>query len=335
MKNTLKSNHTYKRKGDEKRMKHHRIMTVLGTTVFALTTLTFIASTSAKEDVFNTKHNLSANPNIVGSGTPTTTEVCIYCHTPHGGRTDVGGTAGQTDGSAPLGNKAISSANYNMYESPNFDPVANNQGAKPLGVSQACLSCHDGTVAFDTLINAPGSGGYNAATFSGSSPSSLGHNLNGPLVDQNDNTFNETTASPFPNLGTDLRNDHPISMEICNGTTAHDPQFDEACAASVVSGNILKISRTGNFANTDIRDAIRAYKSSATNGRWFVECASCHNPHEASRPGNANGPYLDKVNSRFLRLPSVNLSSTDPAIVAINNGDRNAGSLLCLSCHQK
>jgi hypothetical protein len=329
MKNTKKSENICKQKGGEKKMKHHRLMIAFGTTVFALTTLSFVATTSAKEDVRFTKHNLSANPNIVASGIPTTTEVCIYCHTPHGGRTDV------ADGSAPLWNKALSSASYDMYSSPNFDSPANNQGTKPLGVSQACLSCHDGTVAFDALINAPGSGGYTAANFTGTTPVSLGHNLNGPYVDSN-NTFGPA-AEPFPNLGTDLRNDHPISMEICNGTTAHDPQFTEACTSSTpsTSGSVLKISRTGTFPG-DIRDNIRAYKSSGTAGRWFVECASCHNPHEASRPGNADGPYPDNLNSRFLRLPSVDLSSaTDPAILAIKNGDRNAGSLLCLSCHQK
>ena len=327
MKDITKSNHTYKRKGGEKKMKHHKIMIAFGTTVFALTTLTFIATTSAKEDVRFTKHNLAANPNIVASGTPTTTEVCIYCHTPHGGRTDV------ADGSAPLWNRALSSASYNMYASPNFDSTANKQGAKPLGVSQACLSCHDGTVAFDALVNAPGSGGYTAANYSGTTPVSLDHNLNGPYVDST-NSFGPA-AEPFPNLGIDLRNDHPVSMEICNSTAANDPQFDEACANSAVSGNILKISRTGTFASTDIRDTIRAYKSTGTDGSWFVECASCHNPHEASRPGNADGPYTDIANSRFLRLPSVDLTATDPAIAAINDGDRNAGSLLCLSCHQK
>jgi len=33
-------------------------------------------------------------------------------------------------------------------------------GAQPQGVSLACLSCHDGTIGIDSLINAPGSGGF-------------------------------------------------------------------------------------------------------------------------------------------------------------------------------
>lgn len=72
-------------------------------------------------------------------------QICIACHTPHGGNTTV------TD--APLWNHAVSSATYTLYNSStmNAGPLA-----QPSGVSKLCLSCHDGTVAVDSFGGATG-----------------------------------------------------------------------------------------------------------------------------------------------------------------------------------
>src|SRR3990170_5040999 len=179
-------------KGGEKRMRYSKIILALGVVAFVLATL---ITSWAAEDVRNSKHNPSTNPNILATGT---TEVCIFCHTPHGGDTTVGG------GAAPLWNRTLSSATYVLYDSPNFDGISKGQ---PAGVSKACLSCHDGTVAFDSLINFGGSGSTNNIT-----------GFNGGLVDPTTKAFRDG-AGPFPNLGSpkvggnpDLSNDHPISM---------------------------------------------------------------------------------------------------------------------------
>lgn len=69
-----------------------------------------------------------------------TEEICIYCHTPHNANTQ--GT--------PLWNRTNSlETNYTLYTSTTLDEAA----TQPVGVSQACLSCHDGTVAFNSLTN--------------------------------------------------------------------------------------------------------------------------------------------------------------------------------------
>ena len=68
-------------------------------------------------------------------------EICVYCHTPH-----------NSDPIAPLWNRQLpSTTNYKVYTSPNFD--SKNDG--PDGISLACLSCHDGTVAVDAVIKQP------------------------------------------------------------------------------------------------------------------------------------------------------------------------------------
>jgi hypothetical protein len=305
------------------------------------------------ENVRGTKHNLAANTDTLSSGT---TEVCVFCHTPHGGRTDVAG------GGAPLWNRALSpttvgtgTGQFQMYGSPNFDG-GGDVSTGPKGVSLACLSCHDGTIALDALINAPGSGGFNVTNkntitdplSSAARLDSISFN-SGPGVDAteslNDAERPSTTTgggftggladfvggpgmAPFPNLGRDLTNDHPISMRMPSG--AIDPQFDDAMTNSpAAQGNIRSIARAGTVVPADKRDQVRLYNSDATTIDW-VECASCHNPHTPR--------------TTFLRLPSLASAATgteSPAYATGATGARdlnhepNQGSLICLTCHQK
>ena len=303
---------------------------------------------SCTENVKETKHNLAANTDITATGT---TEVCVFCHTPHGGRTDVAG------GGAPLWNRALPpSAGFTNYSSPNFD---NDQTGStvvgPKGVSLACLSCHDGTIALDALINAPGSGGFNATNKDPLTGVSTGARLDGISftgagVDGTESlkelTRSSTTAGggflgglndfvggngqmePFPNLGRGLTDDHPISMRM----TADDLQFNDARTASAaVSNNIRPVKRTGTALPTDKRDQIRLYNT-VDGDLYWVECASCHNPHTPR--------------TTFLRLPSLPgtagaVGTETPAYTTGATGARdlnhepNQGSLICRTCHQK
>jgi hypothetical protein len=322
------------------------------------------------EDVSRTKHNLSANPDILATGT---TEICVFCHTPHGANSIAAGHA-------PLWNRLLpEDSSYEIYDSPSFDTQDFTGNRWPKGVSLACLSCHDGSIALDSLINGPGSGGFipaNLGTGRGPGVSSPTINfLGGGSVDAGstfaeglrDSTDLEPTpespfsgglhdlihgpgagregAQPFPNLGTDLRDDHPIGMEIPCTT---DAQFGEICegltTAKLDGGtdgtSVAFISRTGSQQPTiwplEKRDRLRAYPSTERPGRYFIECASCHNPH---------APRVS-----FLRLPSgvpglvaTNLSPADslPAAFLLAGGNNiwgqrpNTGSAICISCHEK
>ena len=71
-----------------------------------------------------------------------TTQVCVFCHTPHHGRTDT----------APLWNKD-NVATYVAY-----GPTLAGTPTDVSGSSLACLSCHDGVTTFDNIINRPGKG---------------------------------------------------------------------------------------------------------------------------------------------------------------------------------
>jgi hypothetical protein len=147
--------------------------------------------------VVGSQHDLTVGGNAQGS-TANTDEVCVFCHTPHG--SDVAAPV-------PLWNKVLgapgSYTQYGTLATPTFD-----SSEAPVGsVSLACLSCHDGTQAMDVVLNLPGSGGYNPA---------------GQEVDPV--ALGVMVGTPVPMLGTDLTNDHPISMQYGGGgVLATDP----------------------------------------------------------------------------------------------------------------
>ncbi len=146
-----------------------------------------------------------------------------------------------------------------MYNSASLDAAPSTSN---MGVSLACLSCHDGTIAFDALRNLPGSGGYDSA------PAAAG---------VTNWTFTNATnkmmpASRITALGTDLTNDHPIAMTYSD-------------ARSPSSGSD---SETSGFQNTTTASNGRVWVTNSTlntqlplyDGR--VQCASCHDPHRTT-----------------------------------------------------
>ena len=121
------------------------------TAAFALGAL--LGTTAASAGIATTKHNLSTgginNPVHVTTGTD---EICVFCHTPHG--SDISAPV-------PLWNKQLPTSTYQTYAQLNSSTI-DGQILNVGSVSLACLSCHDGTQAMDNIINAPGSGGYQA-----------------------------------------------------------------------------------------------------------------------------------------------------------------------------
>lgn len=293
------------------------------------------------EDVRNTLHNLGDsilgfdNPNILAGGS-SNREVCVFCHTPHGANPNV-------PGAAPLWNRQVNTTGYTTYSAPNMDTTP----GQPVGVSLACLSCHDGTIAVDALVNMPGSGGFRGltpasadlvnaegtTTLIDSTTGKMKAGLRGTAGEANYDPFpaGTTGAEPFPNLTQNLSDDHPISMLMPVST---DPQF--AAITFVQAGQVGLISR-GTLVNpADRRDSVRTYPASG-GGTWtspgWIECASCHNPH-------APRPLFLRLPNHTTAIPSGGgavtvgtvLGIADPTLIADNP---NAGSAICLSCHEK
>jgi len=84
-----------------------------------------------------------------------------------------------------------------------------------------------------------------------------------------------TGGTPF--LGTDLRNDHPITIIYETARAATPTEFN----TQAITGTKITVGTVG---------PLPLYGSSTATAT--VECASCHNPHS-----NAQGSFLRKSNA--------------------------------------
>ena len=161
--------------------------------LFTLTICAFLAA-PAMAQVAGTAHDLSGYTN--------TTEVCVFCHTPHDAIT----SAPRATNEYPLWNHVLStSGTFTVYDSvtmeqhpgdPGYDDFAGGDNFS----TALCMSCHDGTVAVNDLVNGPGTGAVDPA-MTGPSPTGNVELADG-LLD----------AGPGF-LGTDLTNDHPVNID--------------------------------------------------------------------------------------------------------------------------
>jgi predicted CXXCH cytochrome family protein len=301
------------------------------TAIAAAMTLVIGTAQAASVASSTSKHNLSTtgtvgagaqtNVGISGKGTPGETtgvdsQVCVFCHTPHG----------STDSAdAPIWNKPALAGNtgvlgtekYTRYASTTLDATNVAVGS----VSLACLSCHDGTQAMNAVVNAPGSGNdqslYEASAAMGTNADSNGVEI--------------------PNLSTDLSNDHPISMQYAGGGckvgagthtaacgTLTDPDFVTPVGNSINNTPMWWVNTDAGTGFNDMTagatiggdavtgqntrqktDMILYTRGIGDDRQPYVECASCHDPHQTvSQP------------VQFLRID-------------------NDGSKVCLACHIK
>lgn len=259
-----------------------------------------VVTGAATAGIKDSKHDLSVGGG--GQGAGAATAICVFCHTPHGANTGA---------AAPLWNKKLDATGFQRYS--DLGTATLDGSEAPVGsVSLACLSCHDGSQAMDVVINAAGSGGYNATGAEMSS--SVGSAM---------------TGTPLPNLGKDLRNDHPVSIQYAGGacqsaagecnpalaSTSGDPDFNIARYASINGNKYWWVENTGNAGPDGTRDKddmiLYTRNDFADNGTTVgpsVECASCHDPHNDATSGTGS--------VAFLRIS-------------------NSESTVCLACHNK
>lgn len=213
-----------------------------------------------------TKHDLT------GGGI---NDICVFCHTPHAAR-----AAGDIE--APLWNKPEGPATppFQSYDSTTIDGDILAVGS----VSAACLTCHDGTQSTDVVINAPGTGGFNAA---------------GTAI-RGGGDFLDDPSKAFA-LSRDLTNDHPIGVQYGGfGTPPIDPDFvtsGQGLQEAFINGtNRWWVDTEGTPNGTREKSDLILYSrvNSAGSGQPepFVECGSCHDPHT-----DANDLFLRFDNS--------------------------------------
>ncbi len=210
------------------------------------------AATAARvSDIRNTRHNFSATvtPNILGGGDTrnvranSESEICVFCHTPHG--------ADLAEG--PLWNKTLPDpGTYTRYTSSSID---SNIG-QVNGVSKLCLSCHDGTIAIGSVRNVRTERrtiSMNIAGGGSTMPAGAG-----------------ARTGYTRNLGQDLRNDHPISL-------TYDASFVNSDGEMRNPGD-YPIKVRGQTPRPGIQDIhLQPVTPGSSTGQ--VQCISCHDPH--------------------------------------------------------
>lgn len=278
------------------------------------------AQAARVSDIRGTKHNLSAaadgsaytNP-TAGAGTvptrnikaTTETQICVFCHTPHAAT--VGGT--------PLWNRKLAGSGYTqsyvLYDSNTLD-AKQVQGSldQPGGSSKLCLSCHDGTVAVGNVnvLNGtaptPNTQATSTITTSG-----------GPFMP----TGSGATTGFTRNLGTDLTNDHPISVSYNDALAFRDGELRTPSTNSTLIGVRTPSNKPKlKLENTGTPGANQAQ----------VQCATCHDPHIRETNAATVG------NQKFLRLNRFQHKQHAVAPAGFDATD-NSGDIICLACHDK
>ncbi len=263
--------------------------------------------------IADSRHNLGAYgvhfraDNSDGNGG--TTEICVFCHTPHHGANH-----------APLWAKGTQSTSYTAYGTTVAGTfVADSDiGAATL----ACLSCHDGVNTIDTLVNAPGKG-------NDGSNNTNKVNFNWTFTEDS-NTVKDIIGSTRLNIGTDLTNDHPISISYEINKASLRPTSTLLSDLHMTTSEFTAgDNNEGDSATTTAnRWAVKGYiNTGATIGDLLrttdnrVECSSCHDPHFSNKT-------WDEVESTWG-------GEADGDGMFLRRVGGNSVSGVCRSCHNK
>ncbi len=334
-----------------RRVKAISILSILSSSVV----LIFFLSISSSYARHTTTHAgdpangiVSSRHNLSDAGWPfagPTSEICVYCHTPH-----------WAGGGAPLWNRKNSVTSF-TGENGSFTPNAG---------SLACLSCHDGQTAFDALINRPGHGSNTDGSAtdlqwafwmpaaSQSYPTTdydhLGTDTTAPcdICHKSGSLFADWVDPGRLVIGTNLTDDHPISVEYKPGVHSLRPTSTllgsidlttSTGGAPLVTGNLWSIE--GNIQDDGkIQDLLEGPNNT-------VECVSCHDPHYK----NQTNPDQDFVGSYF-KFTQTGLEGRHPTTKSLgqpatSHTDRsidglflrrvggNSDSGVCRTCHDK
>jgi len=209
------------------------------------------------------------------------TEICFFCHVPHP-------PAASTANTPPLWNHTLSAvASYGVYSSPTFNTLTTNIMDLGIGtggaaanpgaavVSNLCLSCHDGTIGMNTVINTSGTTYTQNASLK-SVHSGTVYPAGSPVYIYSGLQVGTTPAT----VG--LRDDHPINFTYDSTLTAQVVNLVTPTAigsatytTGVVSGGVTLplFTYTGGMANS-------------------MQCSTCHEVHDPT-----NTPFLRMANT--------------------------------------
>ena len=233
----------------------------------------------------------SANAGVAGSAHDFAKEawnvnadICGPCHMAHG--------SDPNNQLIPLWSRAVPTATWTPFVSPHGTTIGS-----PKDASLACLSCHDGTVAYNQL---------------------KGQTVGTPQYVQGDYVIGQGAQR-------DLRGDHPISFDY-NEAVTKSPTNTLKLPSEVLSS--AATLPPGNTLNGQTVQQAFLKKGTGLAGNTAIQCTSCHDIHRSVGDSGFNS---DK--STFAQPghnPLLVVFSTQGRLA----GD-TYGSALCRSCHNK
>jgi predicted CXXCH cytochrome family protein len=210
-------------------------------TIVTVVALAFVllSAGAALAAISGSKHDMRTHL-VVAAGSQYD-EVCVYCHTPHG--------ANQSQ--AQLWNRATpSTLGYVPYTSATMNATPGIPGAGSL----ICLSCHDGSIAVDSLVNQP----------------TTAVPTDGPSAALGATKMIVSAAL----IGKDVSNDHPIGFNY-NTSQAADAGLRLATAVTasglrLIGGTQVECSSCHDAHSTTNFPFLRVSNQASTL------CLSCH-----------------------------------------------------------
>jgi len=208
-----------------------------------------MAQAKGAQGVANTIHNMSStSASLYASDNEG--EICIFCHTPHGGAN-----------STPLWNKALPDGTaYTLYSSATLTAAAGDTTRPIQSESLLCLSCHDGSLAINRVLN--------PNNVTGGQPTIIGGDL---TIQGFPGGASPWIGSSPTNLfsNSDLSDDHPVSF-------SYAAAYTEEAATTQGLRDVTTAEGLG----------VRFFGGAAAR----LECSSCHDPH-VDYPGVAGAGY--------------------------------------------
>lgn len=213
----------------------------------AVTGILAAASFASAATIVGSKHDLTSSGTAsIKGGATETSQICVYCHAPHGAAKSI-----------PLWNRTNPGATgFTLYSGVNMASVSFKTGFTSDSTSLFCMSCHDGGTDMNAVHN-------------------QGSLVRGGTAGTAALPFVSNQVGGNPNLGTNLSTTHPINFPV----TASDTQNDlwVAGAATSMGGGgsttntTFPLFKTANDANMAGRATSRS-----------LECGSCHSVHDSA-----------------------------------------------------
>jgi predicted CXXCH cytochrome family protein len=203
--------------------------------------LLLIAAGTAFSAVTGSKHDLSVDGGA--SVTSDQTEICVFCHTPHGGLSVV-----------PLWNRSGLGGSWSAdvaYSSDTMNVTSLKPSEMTNQISGACLTCHDGDVGNETLINTPGSG-------------------TGGTINWSSSTF--TGLANLDDGSNSLGNDHPVGFTYADAITNGDSELQASPSVVLLFGGKVECATCHDVHNTASGATAPFLIESNANSQICIRC---------------------------------------------------------------